>query len=289
MNIIRVSSGVLVVVTVAIVLWKIFAGNGPDAAVPAGNTQLREASRPAPVAPKEEKPLVFMSPPGEPVVAMSPEDDPIGTFIRRMQDAAIPLETREQELRAMAERRDETAKATLMSLSEANIHLSPMGLEFAGAWSDSELIAFAVEKTKDGNAQLAAAAMRSLSLASAITELDLVMRTQRSRPDGQEQFILEAAVEAIAASGNRVAAPLLERELTATDAVGMSLSYGRTVVDGLIRLGSSTSRPALEAYAQRLEGMLPSVADNPQGIAAIKSFAAFVRLAAKKMSSAPTL
>lgn len=190
---------------------------------------------------------------------------PSATALTMLQDNSVPIETRRAEIEKLIHRGD---TATVMAIGNADSYLSDVAVTALGQMKSPEISAYLSQKLVDDNPRVAAAALRSLahvSGAQAVPQIATALVNNRVRPDGFQDMVCAAGVDALGSTQSSLAVPALAAELTETVGIRLNYDYGSQVVTALRATGSTTAVPALQTYRDRLVAILSQAPENPLG------------------------
>ena len=123
-------------------------------------------------------------------------------------------------------------------------------------------------KLTDPDSRMICAAVKSLAAIEgdrAVKPIAGVLKSNRSRPDGHQDDVCAACVEALGAIRAASAVPVLKIEMEETVGVTLLHEYGSRVVQALKQIGDTAGRPILLAYVDRLTVEAAKMVDNPMG------------------------
>lgn len=235
--------------------------------------------RPAPHATPTSKPPPGVAPPPAPgtaavsaaegdarAIAAPGEPDPAITVAL---DAAEPIERRLAAIETLAARRESGAAPALLALAGQDSPLRAPALAALGGLPPDARVARRLHPFLDlPDPQALAAVVRALARhegAGAVTAIAETLRRNRRRPDGYEDTVCGACVEALGATGSPAAIPILAGELEQTVGRELQHEYGSQVVAALCRIGGEAARPPLAAYRERLRADQAAQQANPLG------------------------
>jgi len=190
--------------------------------------------------------------------------DEIRAAADRFKDVSIPMAQRQKELGDLARKADDRSLRTLMTLGNEQTYLNWAAIEALGSVPGDPhrpaVLEYLKGKCADSDARTLCAALRSLARQArenAVPDIAAAMERNRVRPDGHEQMVLNAAVEALRSTGSpRIALPLVA-ELGRSEEKGWSPEYGSLLVAALRPYGTDEVRTAIRAYADRLSARMP--------------------------------
>jgi hypothetical protein len=193
--------------------------------------------------------------------ALPPE---IRAAVDRFKDVSIPVAQRQKELGDLARKADDQSVKTLMALGDEPTYLNWAAVEALGSLAAEArwpaVLEYLRGKCADPDARVLCAALRSLARQAreeAVPDIAAAMERNRIRPDGHEQMVLNAAVEALSSTGSPRIAPHLLAELGRSEEKGWSPEYGSLLVAALRPYGTDEVRAAIRAYADRLAARVP--------------------------------
>ena len=188
--------------------------------------------------------------------------------VRRFADNAVPIDTRQAELAALAKSGGTDAAAVLMALGDEHTYLNSAAIEALGGVKAEGVAAYLTGKMTDGDPRVLAAAVKSLARQqgeTAVPAIATVVRNNRQRPDGFQDMVCAACVQALGETRSARAIPVLDAELRETVGTTLHQDYGSEIVRALSALHLAEARPVLSAYADRMSQTLPLYDSNPLG------------------------
>jgi hypothetical protein len=192
---------------------------------------------------------------------------PIEAAIARVKDTAIPVEEREKELTEIGRRKDAEALDVLRAIGDERVYLNYAAVEAVGHFSGTPLQtaagAYLKGKLANPDSQVLCAAIRAYARLlgeEAVPGLAEVLKNNRERPDGHEEIVCTAAVNALRDVCSPAAVPALLVELERSEEKAWSLEYGSQLLEALQKIGTPNGKAGAAAYAQRLSARIP---DDP--------------------------
>ncbi|MBN1669554.1 MAG: HEAT repeat domain-containing protein [Kiritimatiellae bacterium] len=213
------------------------------------------AGQPAPSAtgPRSDAPAPASS------GAQEPASETAG-LIARASDTAIPLDQRRHEIMALGQKGDGQSARALMALGDAPVYLNVAAVQALADIRTPDVTRYLTEKLRDPDPRIVCEAIRGLGKTqgdSAVPAIAETIRGNRTRPDGFDEMVCEAAAQVLGLIAARSAVPVLAEELARCDTKGWSLEYGSEVVRALGAIGGPDAKQALLAYAAALAGQTP--------------------------------
>jgi len=188
--------------------------------------------------------------------------------VKRFEDAAVPIEKRRAELAELAGTGGASAAAVLMALGRERTYLNYAAVEALGGVKADGVAEYLRSMLGDADPRVLSAAAKSLAKQqgeAAVPAIATVVKTNRQRPDGFQDMVCAACVQALADTRSAKAIPVLETELKETVGVTLQHEYGSQIVKALAALQDVAARPVLLAYADRLSQVLNKAGENPMG------------------------
>jgi hypothetical protein len=185
---------------------------------------------------------------------------------RRAAGATSFVKDRFAEIRQLAQAGDGKAACALMVIGDEGSVFSAPAVAGLGRSRAPGIAGYLKEKLTNPDPQVVAAAARSLAQtggADAVPAIAAALRQNRTRPDGFEDTVCTACVEALGATGSPLAVPPLAEELQETVGRSLQHEYGSAVVAALRRIGHPSAGPALLSYAEKLRAEREQKRDNP--------------------------
>ncbi len=249
----------------------------PDISPPLDDpTQAAEPGSPVPGKPDPSSPVQ---------IAVRGESADHAALLGHFANTSIPLRQRTEDIRLLAQARNETSKQALMALGDARLYLNRKAVEALGAYRDAEVQRYLTLKLHDADSLVVCAAIRALARstgAGAVRDLADVIRRNRRRDDGHDEMVREAAVETLGQIGSSQAVPVLAEELARSEEPGWSMEYGSALTTALRAMPGPDSREAIVAYADRLSARIP---DDPLARAYFETKIREAREAAETMQT----
>ena len=245
------------------------SGQGPASPSPAATPAPRPSARPAAGASLAPRPL----PAGQAEAGVAHGRDARGTewasnAVSRLTSPTLPPDAGEAEIQRLAGRADPDSTQALMAVADARTYLSLAAVTALGETDSPAVVAFLHRKLSDPNPRLVAAAAAGLAKRAGDAAVPWIAQTlaeNRQRPDGFQDIVCEALVEALGSIGSAKAIPALVAELRETAGVLLNYDYGSAVVQAMGQIRSADAKPALKAYASRLRALSDGMDDNPLG------------------------
>lgn len=199
--------------------------------------------------------------------APPPMTDEIRNKIRYFKDTTIAIEIRREELKRLARKADDQTLQILTTLGNERIYLNGAAVEALGAFKASprkaEVEAYLREKLKTTDSQLLCSAIRgytALAGADAVPELAVVLKDNRTRPDGHHEIIRMAVAKALVETASPEGLKVLDAELQRSGEKDWTLEYGSEIISVLAGHMTDDLRKTLRSYADRLEARKPAEA-----------------------------
>jgi HEAT repeat protein len=205
--------------------------------------------------------------PAEPVLAAGSDQD-IARLVLHFQDPAVAVAERLKELEALVRRGDAFTASVLECLGDKRTYLNYAAVEALGRVQEPGVADYLKGKLTDGDPRVLAAAVRSLAKQqgdAAVPSIAAVVKGNRQRPDGFQDTVCAACVQALADTKSPRAIPLLDAELRETVGTTLQYEYGSQVVQALVAIHDSAARPVLLAYADRLTAQEQKAGNNLMG------------------------
>ena len=201
---------------------------------------------------------------GKPVApAAKSEKHPV---VERLKRGDIPIQERLKTVDYLASKGDEESVSILMALGDAKAYLNAAAVEALGSTRDVRVPAYLKGKLTHTDPLVIAGAVRALARVEgkkAIPRISKVLKDNRRRPDGFEDVVCNACVEAFSRIQSASAVPVLRIELKETVGRFLQYDYGSRIVAALKHIGDPAGRPVLLAYAERLSVEKGKTKDNP--------------------------
>lgn len=205
-------------------------------------------------------------------------------------DPALPESTRLAAIERTAARGDDAAERELVGAVESGAHLAPEAVRALEGMGRPSARQYVERSTAHGHPMVAAAAIHALGRrgAAAVPLIERAMDANRERPDGFEEPVRAAAIEALADTGAAAAVAPMARALAAIDpSTSLGYAHADTIVAALVRLGRPEGVPALQAHLARLQRDRDAIADNPLGRTYLDGLAAATSAAIAALGGSP--
>ena len=202
------------------------------------------------------------------VAAQEPKADSqaVAQIVKQLKDPQIPIADRRRELAALAARADPQAVAALQALGREDTYLNDAAVAALGGLHRSDLALYLKERTQDANPRVVAAAVTSLGQTmggAGVEAIAATVKSNRQRPDGFENLVCAACVEALVSTKSESAIPVLGSEMAETVGKELNEDYGSQIVAAFVSLGYAAAIPHLESYRARLEIKFAHAAEDP--------------------------
>ena len=245
------------------------AGSAGAASPGPAEAEGRKPERPATPTPASISPRDAESrAPVQTSVAAPENDAETQRILASLADAATPEEGRRARIRALAAAGDERSVRALMAAGDADLYLNFAAVEALGSVTNPAVADYLAGKTHDRDPRVISAAVRGLASlrgAEAVDVIAKVLADNRRRPDGYEDVVCAACVDAFGTTRAPGAIATLAEELAETVGKTLDYDYGSKVVAALRSIGDAAAVPALKAYVARLQASQAAMADNPMG------------------------
>ena len=176
-------------------------------------------------------------------------------------DTRIPFSMRVADLMTLGRKGDAVSIQLLMDVGNAQIYANRYAIEALGLCRGPNVSAYLAGKLRDPDALLAMAAIQSLgqvAASAAIPALTEALVANRVRPDGHQEMVCTADVNALRLTASAQAAPALIAELQRVDQPNWSLEYGSAVIAALRNMDSAEGTRQIAVYADALAAHLPT-------------------------------
>ena len=194
-------------------------------------------------------------------------DGDVASFVAMARDVSIDAVEREQRIMELGRQGGPDAARRLMALGDEDTYLNFAALQALAGIPDPAVADYLTRKLEHGDPRMVAVAAVSLAAVqgpSAVASIAETLERNRLRPDGQQDVVCAACVEALQQIGDPAALPVLAAELDQTVGVSLSYDYGARIVSAIRAIGDPAGIATLQSYADRLRALQAAATDNPQ-------------------------